>query len=53
VKVDIQRIDLTLQLLAHTEIFHRSIVVTPQLDYRIGDHMAVFAGCTLYEGKRE
>jgi len=48
----IPRIDLTAQLLLHSELFHGSIIAAPELSYRFGDHLTAFVGAAIYAGRR-
>jgi hypothetical protein len=46
----IPRIDVTAQLLLHSELFHGSIIAAPELAYRFGDHLTAFVGAAIYAG---
>ena len=48
----IPRMDVTLQLLAHSEFFHGSVILVPQADYRVGQHLSLFLGGTFYAGNK-
>ncbi len=48
----IPRVDLTVQVLLHSELFHGSIIASPELSYRFGDHLTAFFGGTIYAGQR-
>ena len=48
----IPRVDLTAQVLLHSELFHGSIIASPELSYRLGDHLTAFFGGTIYAGQR-
>ena len=48
----IPRMDVTLQLMAHSELFHGSVVLAPQLEYRVGEHLALLTGATIYAGSK-
>jgi len=44
--------DVSGQLLMHSEVFFGSLVVTPELSYRFGEHAILGAGCNLFVGRR-
>jgi hypothetical protein len=46
-------VDLTFQLLAHTDVINRALILTPQVTYRRGDHLGVVVGVNLFEGSEE
>jgi len=48
----IPRVDLTLQLMAHSELFHGSVIIAPRVEYRLGQHLALLAGATFYAGRK-
>ncbi len=48
----IPRVDLTAQVLLHSEFFHGSVIVSPELSYRFNDHLTAFFGGTIYAGQR-
>ena len=48
----IPRVDLTAQLLLHSELLHGSIIAAPELSYRFGDHLTTFVGAAIYAGRR-
>ena len=43
-------VDLTFQLLVHSDLLNPSLILSPQLRYRPWDHLAVLAGATVFEG---
>lgn len=50
----IQRpLDLSLQLLVHADLINHGVVLTPQLSWRAGDHLALLLGVNLFEGSAE
>lgn len=51
-KYDFTRVDISLQLLLHSELIHGSIILAPRIDYRIGEHLGIFAGGVFYAGNR-
>ncbi len=46
----IPKVDLTLQLTAHTELLSGSLIVAPRVEYRLGQHLALLAGATIFAG---
>ena len=48
----IPRVDLTLQLLVHSELFFGSVILAPRAEYRLGQHLALLAGGTFYAGQK-
>jgi hypothetical protein len=46
-------VDLTFQLLVHSDVINRALILTPQVTYRHGDHLGVVAGVNLFEGSEE
>ena len=43
-------VDLAFQLLVHADFFNLSLIVSPQLTYRINDHLKINAGVQIIEG---
>lgn len=43
-------VDLTFQLLVHTDLANRGIVITPQVSYHHGDHLGLVLGLNLFQG---
>ena len=43
-------IDLSFQVLVHSDLLNRSVIVTPQVTYRRGDHLGLVLGANLFEG---
>lgn len=47
-----KRGDLTGQLLMHSEVFFGSLIVTPEVSYRFGEHLLLGVGVNLFVGRR-
>jgi len=43
-------VDLTFQVLVHSDLLSRSVIVTPQVTWRPNDHLGVVAGGNIFEG---
>jgi hypothetical protein len=46
------RLDLIFELAAYAEILYPGVTLLPQITYRAGDHVHVFAGGIMFDGKR-
>jgi hypothetical protein len=51
-RFEIDAVDLTGQFLAHVDLISRSLVITPELSYRVSDRLRCAAGFNLFEGHR-
>lgn len=47
-----RRLDLTGTFLAHAELFNGSLVFSPQLAYRVNQHLTILAGVNVFVGRR-
>jgi hypothetical protein len=43
-------VDLTFQVLVHSDLLNPSVIISPQVSYRPSDHLAVFLGANVFEG---
>jgi len=45
------RANLVFELAAYAEILYPGVTLIPQVTYRIGDHLRIFAGATVFDGR--
>ena len=51
-RFEVDAVDLTGQFLAHVDLLSQSLVITPELLYRVSDRLRLAVGFNIFEGQR-